>query len=311
MNKSIRILILGLVTILALSGFTSCNEEKDVEVKMNDEDVMVYYFERQNKYEEVELYEIVKYPTHGTVKVVPGTNRRRVCMFGGCSYVYSDVYKVLYTPTINYIGEDSIQLTVNDYDVNLNKTSMTTATININVIKSNITRSDHNNAPIAYDQNITIDYETETDFNITASDADNDTLTFVIESNTSNGTIVLIDESTGDVTYTPNQGYSGPDHFTFKVVDEFNASSNVADVNITVKSLCDMDPTAPGCPEDPCLINPTMTPGCPGYDPCLLDPTATGCPLDPCLLDPTATGCPLDPCILDLFSIECQNSIQV
>lgn len=288
MDKSIRILIFGLVTILGLSGFTSCDENKDVEVKMNDKDVMVHDFERKNYTEGVEPYEIGKYPTHGTVKIVPGTITRKVCFYG-CGYVNFDVYKVLYTPTTDYIGEDSIQLTENSYDESWNKTSITT-TININVVKSNLTRS-NNNVPLADDKNVTIDYETETDFNITASDADNDTFIFVIESNTSNGTIVLIDESTGDVTYTPNQGYSGPDHFTFKVVDEFNASSNVADVNITVKSLCDMDSTAPGCPGDPCLINPTMTPGCPGYDPCLLEPTATGCPLDPCILDPFSQAC--------------------
>ena len=92
-----------------------------------------------------------------------------------------------------------------------------------------------NTKPIAYDKNITTEYWTKTNFNITGSDADDDTFTFVIESNTSKGTIILIDEITGDVSYTPNQGFSGPDHFTFKVVDEWNTSSNIADVNITIK----------------------------------------------------------------------------
>ncbi|UPT76662.1 Ig-like domain-containing protein [Sulfurovum sp. XGS-02] len=276
---------------------TGCgDEEKDVEVPMNSVDVMVHDFERKNYSEGVEPYELVKYPTHGTVKIVPGTITRKICFnpygcSGGGDNVDFDVYKVLYTPTTDYIGEDSIQLTENSYDDNLNKTSITT-TININVIKSNLTRGNYNNAPMADDKNITVDYETPTDFKLTGSDKDNDTFTFVIETNTSNGNIVLIDETTGDVTYTPNQGYSGPDHFTFKVVDENQASSNIADVNITVKDLCDMDPTATGCPLDPCVINnPLTTPGCPGYDPCLVDPTATGCPLDPCILDPFSQAC--------------------
>lgn len=296
MNKSIRILILGLVTILGLSGFTSC-ESEDVEVNKNAVDQVVYSKHNHNSF--YYTFEIHEGPKNGEARVING--------FKG-----NNSTKLLYTPNANYTGKDTIKINskenLTEYTGPFGGKPAKGITINITVVESNLVR---NTKPMADDQNITVDYETPIDFKLTGSDKDNDTFTFVVENNTANGTIVLIDETTGDVTYTPNQGYSGADHFTFKVVDEFNASSNVADVNITVKSLCDMDPTAPGCPGDPCLANPTMTPGCPGFDPCLLDPTATGCPLDPCLLDPTATGCPLDPCIIDPFSIECQNSIQV
>lgn len=92
-----------------------------------------------------------------------------------------------------------------------------------------------NTKPVAYDKNITTEYTTQIDFNITGSDADYDTFTFVIESNTSHGTIKLIDAITGDVRYTKDNNYFGSDYFTFKVVDEWNTSSNIADVNITIK----------------------------------------------------------------------------
>ena len=51
----------------------------------------------------------------------------------------------------------------------------------------------------------------------------------------SHGSLGSIDQDTGNVTYTPAPGFSGIDNFTFKVMDNHQAESNVATVSITVK----------------------------------------------------------------------------
>ena len=51
----------------------------------------------------------------------------------------------------------------------------------------------------------------------------------------SHGSLGSIDQDTGNVTYTPAPGFSGNDSFTFKVMDNHQAESNVATVSITVK----------------------------------------------------------------------------
>ncbi|MEK7323128.1 MAG: Ig-like domain-containing protein [Pseudomonadota bacterium] len=65
---------------------------------------------------------------------------------------------------------------------------------------------------------------------LTATDADNDALTFSLVAQSSRGT-VTITAATGDFTYVPTVGVSGTDTFTFKVNDG-TADSNVATVRI-------------------------------------------------------------------------------
>ena len=45
-----------------------------------------------------------------------------------------------------------------------------------------------------------------------------------------------VNPTTGEVTYTPTTGYSGPDSFTFKVTDTSGQDSNPATVSITVEN---------------------------------------------------------------------------
>jgi hypothetical protein len=65
-------------------------------------------------------------------------------------------------------------------------------------------------------------------------------LTFTITSNPAHGTLSNLNPATGDVTYTPNPGYSGPDSFAFTVTDDGSAgppaglTSSPATVSLTV-----------------------------------------------------------------------------
>ncbi|ARN75735.1 hypothetical protein BST96_17455 [Oceanicoccus sagamiensis] len=66
-----------------------------------------------------------------------------------------------------------------------------------------------------------------------ASDDDGDSLTYSLVSNTENGT-AAIDSDSGELTYTPNEGFSGQDLLSYSVNDGY-ADSLVALVTITVE----------------------------------------------------------------------------
>jgi hypothetical protein len=71
-------------------------------------------------------------------------------------------------------------------------------------------------------------------------DVDGDPLTAVLESDVSNGTLVLNED--GSFNYTPDPGFNGIDSFTYKANDG-SSDSNIATVTITVESI-DAEPGA-------------------------------------------------------------------
>ena len=93
-----------------------------------------------------------------------------------------------------------------------------------------IIRGRSNTLPVANSQNVTTTKHTPVAITLTASDANNDPLTFIIVSNPAHGTL---SGSASGRTYTPANNYVGSDSFTFKVNDG-TGDSNVATVNITV-----------------------------------------------------------------------------
>lgn len=91
-----------------------------------------------------------------------------------------------------------------------------------------------NSAPEASDATLTTDENKAASGTLTATDADGDPLTFSIVNDPKHGSVSLDDASTGTYTYSPDDGYSGGDSFTFKANDG-QADSNVATISITVK----------------------------------------------------------------------------
>ena len=92
-----------------------------------------------------------------------------------------------------------------------------------------ITILDVNEPPIAYDQAVSTAYGTPLTITLTAFDEDGDPLTYAYEQ-PAHGTLSGVGP---ELTYTPDQGFSGTDSFTFTVSDsEFE--SNVATVTIEV-----------------------------------------------------------------------------
>jgi hypothetical protein len=90
-----------------------------------------------------------------------------------------------------------------------------------------------NSAPIAYEQNVTVDENSNVDIVLTATDVDQEDGTLSFEVSTpSHG------ELTGEapnLTYTPNADYDGSDSFTYTVTDEQNATAT-ATINITINN---------------------------------------------------------------------------
>jgi hypothetical protein len=87
-----------------------------------------------------------------------------------------------------------------------------------------------NDAPVADDQEVSTGFEVALDITLTGTDIDGDDLTFAVVDPPANGTLSGI---APDLTYTPDEGYSGSDSFTFKVNDGA-VDSELATVDITV-----------------------------------------------------------------------------
>jgi VCBS repeat-containing protein len=101
-----------------------------------------------------------------------------------------------------------------------------------------------NHPPVANNQSVTTNEDTSVSGTVTATDADNDPLTFAVVTSPAHGTLTF-NGTTGAFTYKPALNYNGPDSFTFKANDG-QADSNVATVSITVTPV--NDPPFPSPP---------------------------------------------------------------
>jgi len=92
-----------------------------------------------------------------------------------------------------------------------------------------VAASIQNSPPVANDQVVSTDKDTPVNITLTASDVNNDPLTYSIVSEPSNGMLTGLEP---DLIYTPDGGFTGTDSFVFSANDGM-AESN-ATVNITV-----------------------------------------------------------------------------
>jgi len=134
-------------------------------------------------------------------------------------------------PVSGAVSLDTLGLTVGEtYDFDLFFAERHLVGSNFR-IDTSIVFIPQNTAPEAFDDSITTNEDTPVDGQANAVDADGDSLTYSLVSTTSNG--VLVFNSDGSFTYTPNTDYNGPDSFTFRANDG-QADSNDAVIDIDV-----------------------------------------------------------------------------
>ena len=132
--------------------------------------------------------------------------------------------EVLYTPNQGYTGSDSFTYTISDGN---GHTTTANVTVDVTAVRANV-------APVAQDDSA-ISNGSTVNINVLTndSDADNDVLTLSNVSQPQNGTSSI---SGGQVTYTPNNNFSGTDSFTYTIRDT-NGNTATATVNVVVNSL--------------------------------------------------------------------------
>jgi len=91
-----------------------------------------------------------------------------------------------------------------------------------------------NQAPIASNQNISVTENTQANFRLQATDANNDLLNVIITQQPTHGTLTLATDS-AFVSYKPNASYTGADSFKYKVSDG-QLESNIATVSLNISA---------------------------------------------------------------------------
>ncbi|WP_210442630.1 Ig-like domain-containing protein, partial [Vibrio crassostreae] len=133
-----------------------------------------------------------------------------------------------YTPNADYNGSDSFTVVVSD-----GQGGTDTLTVNVGVtpVNDNPTLVDGNGDPLGDSVAVTTDEDTPVSGSLSASDGDNDSLSFSKGSDPSNG-VVTVDEN-GNWTYTPNADYNGSDSFTV-IVSDGQGGTDTLTVNVGV-----------------------------------------------------------------------------
>lgn len=133
---------------------------------------------------------------------------------------------VTYKPDLNYNGTDSFTFKVSDGTL---ESEAATVTVVANAV---------NDIPVAEPQKISTPEDTPKLIVFSGSDADGDDLTYGLFSQPRHGTLGTLNETTGEVVYTPEPNYTGTDVFVFKIFDGGDASG-LAPINITVEAVND------------------------------------------------------------------------
>ncbi len=92
-----------------------------------------------------------------------------------------------------------------------------------------------NTAPVAFDQQVTLDEDASVAIMLETSDAESDPLSYTIGAEPVHG---LLSGEAPNVTYTPSTNYFGADAFTFKANDG-KLDSNLATVTLTINPVND------------------------------------------------------------------------
>jgi hypothetical protein len=212
-------------------------DDQDVSVDANDNVKITLKGNDDDKDDELE-FEIVADPSHGDLN----------------NFDKSDG-TVTYTPEKDYSGDDKFEFKViddkgaesDDAEIKINVKQLEDTSQEVggetsqesqNQTASTASESNEitstNQPPIAHDQGLTTDSNTDIDITLTGEDTDNDPIQFEIVSNPADATLNNFDSAKGTVTYSPETNFTGNDSFSFKVSDDNGAESNSATVSVEI-----------------------------------------------------------------------------
>ncbi|MGP9547088.1 tandem-95 repeat protein [Psychrobacter sp. AOP7-D1-21] len=128
-----------------------------------------------------------------------------------------------YTPNANFNGEDSFTYSIDDGQGGV---ITQTATITVAAV---------NDVPVAENSSIGVaENFVDTGMLAEANDVDGDELTFTLDTDASNGIVVV--NADGSYSYTPNADFKGEDSFTYSINDG-NGETITKSANVTVSSF--------------------------------------------------------------------------
>jgi len=111
-----------------------------------------------------------------------------------------------YTPTANYTGTDTFDVTLTD--------GALTETVTVDIVVNNV-----NDAPVAADSSVSARDNVPYHGSLSATDIDSAVLTYTVQTAPISGTVLITDVNSGDYVYTPTLGYAGNVTFTFAASD--------------------------------------------------------------------------------------------
>ena len=160
-------------------------------------------------------------PDSGTTLIVASVTQPA----NGVVRIDADRGGVTYTPNPDFNGEDTFTYTADDQSGAANARATATVTVTVNPVAD---------APVAGDDSAATGIDTAVVIRVldNDADADGDTLMLVSVTQPANGAAVA-DTGAGTVTYTPADGFSGRDSFTYEVSD--GNLTDTATVRVTVR----------------------------------------------------------------------------
>ncbi|MBL7472755.1 Ig-like domain-containing protein [Robertkochia sediminum] len=166
----------------------------------------------------------INIPNVGVISNTNASNGQVVYNDGGTPSDPSDD-SFTYTPAPDYFGPDSFTYTLTLINSD-GTTVVETATVNITV--NNV-----NDLPIAVDDYATTESPLPVTIDVLANDSDPDGDVLTVTNLTQPGNGVIVNDGNGNITYTPNEGFSGSDAFTYTISDG-NGGIDIAYVYIAV-----------------------------------------------------------------------------
>jgi hypothetical protein len=140
----------------------------------------------------------------------------------GSATVAADCSGGTYTPAPDYSGADSFSYRATD-----------TSDVHSSPAGVSVSVSGVNDAPTASARSLTTAEDAPAAWTPAVADADGDALSCELVAQPAHGSATVAPDCSGG-TYTPAQGYSGDDRFSYRAFDPSGAASGAADVNATV-----------------------------------------------------------------------------